>query len=1153
METIAVESAPCDLYPALRSVPSGDPSLKDTTLLCAASALCCCEVAPSFSKVHGDATAGSCCAAGAPAWLSATVTCALDVCVQVHPSLSPDGFADLLGGCHGVTVRKSKPHFVRVACHNAHNLCELHGGLFTLPLSPADLVATDVSTCSTCVKRATLPSEPSGQSARGRSVRSSTAGDADGGVMKWTTGGTAAAGCCTTEASSCIAEHLAISSAETTACVARSLPTVALLVRFPQRCRRALVLLRPLVIRHHKKNRLVYHASVRLVSESVQRAALTPCGDAAVLLADTFIHEAPLPTCESTRSGDASVTLVLRGSHLPLHDLEQRSGTLQPLLLHLGLRGASARQHVLRSLLRSRVTGVWYRLRLLAHSTSGAECCCPVVSELALYTSEGHTLVFEPIMGDTTHERLELAGSIDSSMTVIYTCTVGTHLLFSKLNECTAASSIEVSQRRNRAVGGALLVAPPCRFADQWRHSPWFARALALSTAPSAALSGALASGERGRRGHRNRTSSVLAMSHNRGVWLLRTGSQLYVASIPTSTGTMEKHGDAEAAFTTAVKLDSSYALHDAQYVVCGGHAGFLLLCRRIGARATQLCDPTSAMSPVTVTSAAGDRFVHCSRPQSSLQLLFLSLTGMGTATAASDGATSPLLLVPLISSSTLASLPLSFANPSSRLRFVCAVSAVDTPGSILATENLSDTLYAAISSSGDARYLWTVMVRLPSVWPSCTSLLQLCPGEYGGVAGGAGAATGGACRATSTLQWTAHALSALFPHACLMVGDDVVTAWRAAVQDTTASSLRRASPSSVADKEKAWLLETALEAALLELNYPYRHRATAAAAVSDVSLGRGPRADGTASYYPAGTIAFHDTLHALLHACFCGDAACTAGVVAVFAGFSTALRMNGLLVGYRDCPVDSDVGVVATMRVVAFLHGCALLLRHAIEDVAAMGDVSALLACVSHLNQTLASSAARKSPFVTTPTAWEVWTLLLQPLFDFVWGVVQAYGASTGVTAGLLEYCSPATRSMAHARKLWWPYEGNAVHDTKLSEAALLKAPGEVSPSTGPAPHLAAAVLSAEHGGAAPPSVPRTPVPAAVSLSPVAAAAAATSSYTNAELYEVVRRVFLMQGTSAALRLLDELQRHESTKAGVAEMAQMLEAMQRRLQGLHL
>ncbi|CAG9576334.1 conserved hypothetical protein [Leishmania major strain Friedlin] len=1152
METIAVETGPCDLYHALGSVPSSDSSRKDATLLCVASSACSCEAAPSANEAHDITAAGSSCGADAPAWLSATVTCTLDVLIQVHPSLSRGRFADLLGGCHGVTVRKSEPHFARLTCCNARGLCELPDGLITLPLSPADVVATDVSTCSTRVKAATFSSAWSGQSARGRSAQSSTVGGTGGLPMETAIASAAEANCCSADAVCCAPEYLAILSEMRSTRVARSLPTVALLVRFPQRCRRALVLLRPSVSRRHKKYRVSYHASLRVVSESVQRVALMPMGDAAVLLADAFVHDAALSACASTGDSGASATLVLRGSYLSLDDGEQQSGALQPLLLHLGLRGAPARQRVLRSLLRCRVTGAWYRLRFPARGASRAPCCRPVVSELVLYTSEGHMLVFGPFMTDGAHEALTLAGKEDPSMTVVYTCRVGTRLLFSKLDASAAAESIAVSQPRDYVCGGALLVAPPWGFADRWRHSPWIERALALATTPSVAVSGVLVSGEGSRRRRRHRPSSVLAMSPNRGVWLLRTDSHLCVASVPTGTGAVGEHGDAEPTLISAVKLNSSHALHDAQYVACGGHAGFLLLCRHRSVGAAEPWDMTSAMSPVTVTSAVGDRFVYCSRSQSPLQLLFLSLTAMGTtAAAAFDAAISPLLPVPLISSSILASLPPSFAHPSSRLRLVCAVSAADTPDSMVASENLSDTLYVAISSSGDARCAWTATVRLPSVWPSCTSLFQLCPNECSGVAGGAGTATGRACQAASTLQWTAHALSALFPHACLMAGGNEVSMWRAAVQGTTASSLGKASPSAVASEEES-PLETALEAVLLEVNYPYKHGTTSAAAAAalDVALGRGPHADGAALYYPAATVAFHDALHALLHACFCGEAASTAGAVAVVAGFSAALRMSGLLAGCRDCPDARGGGVVATRRMVAFLHGCAQLLLHAMEDVAAVGNVSALQACASHLAQTVEVGAARRTSSATTATAWKVWSLLLQPLFDFVWGVVQAYGVSAEVAAGLLEYCSPAVRSMVHARRHWWPDAGNAVHGRNPGNAAPLNVPEETPRTTGLAAHAVSAGLSAQHDGAAPPSEQHTSVPTAMSVSPAAAATASASSYTSAELYELVRRVFLAEGASAALGLLGELQRHDSTKAGMADMAQMLEAMQRRLQG---
>ncbi|GET89412.1 hypothetical protein, conserved [Leishmania tarentolae] len=1152
METIAVETSPCDLCQTPVCVPSGDPSLKDATLLCAASSACSCEAVPSANESYDAIAAGSSCAAGAPAWLSATVTCTLDVFIQVHSSLSRGGFADLLGRSHGVAVKKSQPHFARITCCNASNLCELNDGFITLPLSPSDVVATDVSTSSTHMNVVHLPGVWSNLIARGRKAKGSVVCGTGGPAMESATARAADAICCSTDALYCAPKYLSVSSEMRSACVARSLPTIALLVRCPKRCQRALLLLRPSVNKRHQTYRVSYHASLRFVSESVQRVALTPMGDAAVLLADRFIHDPSLSASASTGDQGAAATLVLRGSYLSLHDGEQQSGALQPLLLHLGLRGASARQRVLRSLLRCRVTGAWHRLRYPGRGASRSLCRCPLVSELVLYTNEGHALMFGPFMADKAHEALSGEIKEDASNACVYTCCIGTRLRFSKLDTSAAAESATVSRSCGSVCGGALLVAPPWRFSDQWRHSPWIERALALTTTPTDAVSGMLVSGTRSHCRHRRCASSVLAMSPNRSVWLIGTNSQLFVASVPTGVGAMRDHGDAELTLTSAVKLDSSYVIHDAQYVACGCHAGFLLLCRHNSARAAESCAMTSAMSPVTVTSAIGNRFIHCSHPRIPLQLLFLSLTGMGTAAAATTASNVlmlPLLPVPLISSSTTASLPPSFTHPSNRLHLVCAVSASDIPDSVVASQNLNDTLYVVISSSGDARCAWAATARLPSVWPSCTSLLQLWPHEWSGVAEGAGTATSGACRTASTLQWTAHALSALFPHTCLMVDGDEVSVWRAARQGVKAPFPRKTLPSVVSSEE--WPLETALEAALLELNYPYKHGTTSAAAAAalDVALGRGPHADGAALYYPAATVAFHDALHAVLRACFCGEEANTAGVAAVFAGFSAALRMSGLIARPRGCHDSCDDGIVATLRIVAFLHGCAQLLRHAIEDVAAVGNVSALQACASHLAQTLDASAARMSPSATTPTAWEVWGLLLQPLFDFVWGIVQACGVSADAAANLLEYCSPAVRSMAHTRGLWCPGGGNTLPDMKPDNAAPRQVPDAKLPTSGQEASGVPAGSLLQRDDATLPSGLRTSVPTTVPVSTGAVATAAASSYTTAELYEWVRRVFLMQGPSAALSLFHELQRNKSTQAAVAEMAQMLEAMQCQLQ----
>ncbi|KAG5501811.1 hypothetical protein JKF63_04080 [Porcisia hertigi] len=1149
MDTIAVEASPCDLHQAIGSVSSGDSSLKEATLLCVSSTVCYREVALSADELHTSPTAapGSCCAPCACAWLSATVTCTLDVFIHVHPSLSPHGFASLLGGCHGVTVRTSTPHFARITCDNVRNLCEMYDGLLTLPLSPADVLSRDVSTCSTHLKIAAPPGGLSGQRVRGRSVGVSTAPEADGAVRKSPVASRPAAGPRSTDAVSGTSESLVISAYEATAHVARNLPTVALLVRFPKRCRHALVLLRPSLGSRHKKYTLTYHASVRLVSESIQRVALTPHGDAVALLADTFIHDVSLSVRASTRGDDASAALVLHGGYLSLDEGEQRSSALQPLLLHIGLLGASAGQRVLRSLLRSRLTGAWYRLRFPANGANRSPFFCPVFSELVLYTSEGHALAFEPLMADAIEETPASTGKVNQCMTITYTCCVGAHLLSSRLDASASPASTAASLPCDGLRGGALLVAPPWHFTDQWQYSLWFAKALALTTASPAAFSTVLASGEGLRHRRRHRVSSVIAMSSNRRVWLLYKGSRLCVVTVPTGTSGVTDDGGGVPTLAATVPLDASYLIHDAQYVACGGHVGFLLLCRHSRMSAAEPWDIASEMRPATATSAVGDRFVHCSLPHSPVQLLFLSLSGMGAAAAAGAAAASnafmsPLLLVPLMPSSTLGSLLPSLAHPSSRLRFVCAVSMADTPVSNLETESLLDTIYVSISSSGCARGAWTGTARLPSVWSSCTSLLQLSLKEYSG-----------SFQGVLTLQWAAHTLSALFPHAALMRGDFLDTSWMATAAGAIPSSSRQASSSALIVEAKAQSLETALEAALLELRYPYVHSVCfAGTTASDVSLGRGGRPGGAALYYPRATVVFHDALDAFLHACVGEGETNSAGAVAIFAGFSAALRMSGLLHAPRDCRAARDGGggggVRATMRMVAFLHGCAQLLRCALEDVSAIGGVSALLACASHLTRTATPGKAPKSPSEMTPMAWEVWGLLLQPLFDFVWGVVRAYCVSAEVADDLLEYCSPAVQSMARTRRFLWSDTKNAFQDTKTRDASLLINPNDAS-------HRGGLSLASGFGGMAARQdraelltvVPHTPGPTAASPSS-ATAAAATSLYTSAELYGMVRRVFLMQGASAALHLVEELQRHSITNVDVSDMVQMLETMQHRL-----
>ncbi|KAK7201175.1 hypothetical protein NESM_000178900 [Novymonas esmeraldas] len=1062
MNTVAVVRSPCDLVRVCSAAPSGDASLTEASLLCV-PASACSEVAGGVPTAADAAAAGG---AGrranafsttSPAWLSVTLACTLDVILQLHPVTSPDGLAALLRRCRGVRVRRSAPHFAHIRCANTHELCAPHGGLTAIPLSPADVVGTSVSTCSTGA--ATLSSRSTQQ------VSGNAAGHDGSG---------AASRCHTTTAT----------KERTLAGVAQCLPTIAVLVRFPQRCRRALLLLRPSLVHRHERRTLAYVGSILPLSESVQHVALSPCGDAALLLGDAFVCSAP-PRADAPK--DRAATLLLHGGYVSL-----RSDELRPLLLHLELRGASARERVLHSLLRCRIAGAWCRLRLCDSVTTP---CGVVLTDLAVYTSAGHALVFEPV-ASAAHVEAEAAAA------VLYTCYIGAHLCSSARRRASAGAATVVAActRGATGAGGALLVAPPWRFADQWRHSHWLANVLSAVAVAAATVSPTALCEDSWQRHHRGRHAApaVLAMSTNRRVWLLSDGpspppqrrQRLSVATVPAGTAVGAGGDDARVLHTHVVELAPAHQLHDAQYVAGDGQAGFLLLCR---------CSIAGA--------ATGDRVVHGAAPSSAVRLLFLPLVALRSSAASLHGRLAPSLLpIPVTpSAATLASLPESFADPTSRLRLVCVASAT----------TMADTVYVTLGSSGAGRVAWTATVSLPSPWTACASwspspLPSLLPTQRGGV-----------CVSGAEKEWVTHALSAVFPTGCLMDNSD-------------------------GDAALAGPLEAALESALLRLGYPFQPvcaSAAAAAAELGVDGGDAARAAAVSSAYPPATVAFLDAVHALLRACCAGGAPNSAGVTAVFAGCGAALRMSGLLGRQREADVVrvggggdgvGGGGVAATSRGLALLHGFAQLLRHAVEDVAATGDVSAVLACVSHLTQTVAAPATRGRPRMP-PTAGEVWGLLLQPLFDFAWGVVHAYGAAAEVAAELLEYCSPATRAMADAGRLWWP-------DTR----------GRCRPGSSGPPDPAPA-SSGRFNGSSPPTAFVSPsatvaAPVPPSSLPLPAVAAA-ASYTSTELYEVVRRVLLMQGATAALRLVSELQQHKSTKVGAAEVAQMFEAMQRRLQ----
>ncbi|KPI85054.1 hypothetical protein ABL78_5892 [Leptomonas seymouri] len=1180
MEAIALEDSPCDQH-CVHSVSTSphDAEQKGRTLLNVSSSVCAEACGPSFVVKAS--------------WISVSVTSDFEVVVQVKQRTTDTNCTALcsqLAACHGVTVKKSAPHFASISCPNVQ---ELHGApcdMFSLPMTADRVIAKDVSTCSTIAY--SLPVRSMKAADRAREQPRAYAGAAnccgDAPVASKQVHGTHS-----TWMTHAHEEHANSSSpfpsvprelvtdretshsvkdiaAYQAAAAARELPTIALLLRSALGNGHALIVLRPAVRHRLHKYFLEYTASLWSVSENVRRVAISPNGDGVFALCDRFA-QMPLLT-EATTSGadeetEGETHLWLRGSYVHMAEGRETCWMLKRLLLHIGLRGSLAsRRRPLCSLLRSAVSGVWCRwgLRLAQHVHAHKELHAGV-TEVSMSTTEGHVLVFQPVLHGVglsvsfpdEGSNVPLASStaahdsvsLQRREPVVYTCCYGTRLSYSLLSGSTSSNTARSATRRAHS-SMSLCIAPPWSFAAQWRHSTWLRKA--LEAAGDNATEEAYSEHPRP---HHHRPPAVLATSPNRRVWLIRAGAHLSVVTVPSAEVKegAEQNSALSSCTAAAVKVGSGYTLHDAQFVQSGDHGGFLLLCRcrggdgRRGADGAAECmdGDGAVLAEASTHVAVQGRYVHGS-PASPLRVFFLSLLAMcppGAGACAHD----TLLPLPLRLSSRLASQTSSLLHPSHRLRFVCAADGGPTE----ALSGCSGLLYLVIASSGSPRRMLTAAAHVPSLSAWCrTHLLHQL-----GTAVRDDCCLGGPPRSSllsaRVRQWVMHALSAALPSAALTLGETRVDAM--AEEPHGPLSLPACSsftPGSLLPPA-ADPLEVSVEVALLHFNYPqsecfHRFR-DALSTFKDV---------------------LYFTLNAFVSvsAAQVDDAAAdiagegVACVTAVFAGFCAVLRRSGLL----DCVANNKsssrrggdgVGPLpATTSVLVLLHISAQLLKNALEDLCTAGHLSALLACASHLKQTVQPPLSHVADEGDVPggasrcTPSTVWRLLLQPLFDCVWGVAQDYGLAADVTGDLLLYCSPAVRAMAKTGLSWFAADQQPKSQPTITPGSVIaltkeeSARSAVAASSMAGPPLAATTI-ASAAQAVPSASPAT--------APENAATLATT-YTSAELYEMVRRVFLLHGAAAALQLVHQLRQNDSTRDGVTEMAELYGAVQQRLDAVY-
>jgi hypothetical protein len=1220
-----VIKSPCDQHCShLTSAASHGVTAKRHTCLTASSSTCSDAHGPSSTTVKAS-------------WLSVALTSDLEVVVQMRPyegshvhhfhsenaAAHKDILSSRLAACRGVKTTKSEPHFARVACANIRDLRSQQHGLLPLPLPAECVVAKDLSTRSTVSYpptvlrhngdgiRTTSPAQgqlrtpvPSTRCCNGVPAVSKEAGveDVIDTVLVGHERGQPSSPLPSLHAPT--QDHqsrhnAAAHSFEWTMGVACELPTIAVLIRTPQHTKRALLVLHPTVTcprkrGHRHKGILAYHASLWPVSESMQHVAVSPQGEDVFVVGGQFVRvvlpcNEPAGALAEKVKGD-ELHLILRGGYVNLADTAGTGGMLRPLLFHVGLHGSSARQRrACRSVMRGLVTGVWCRcgLWLIPLSSGAHHRSHRGVTEVVMYSTEGHALVFQPVhqaaaattqhtVSNPSHcdasagRRNEVASrpQLTQTVAVAYACCYGARLPYSLLSGCAAV----VTGQRSR-VSAPLLIAPPWRFVDQWCHSQWFRAALVSSTSgmDAAAISetadgNGAAYAELSRHRRRHTPSAVLAMSANRRVWLLGAGAYLSLVTVPSCVVADRSAGNDGTAVTATVSctaaaasLSTRYTLDDAQFVECGGHGGFLLLCRCRGS------DPRGdggggGLVPAAVTAphtTVTERYIHCV-PTCPVRVFFLSLLSMNApGVGAGLSASSSLFPLPVQWNAPSGSQGFlsTLLRPTQRLRFACAA-ALDDGESVLDVSVPS--VYVTIVGSGNPRHLWTASATIPTLSTWCnTHLLSAVCRE----AGESGGSTPHACPLPARVrQWTTHAFSAAFPHTTLTRSTRRI--------DTLAKVL--CNPSSSSSSCAGNSLERLVEVALL---YVDDSRCDPSHRVRDDVRGV--------------TDILHSTLEAFVGVATSGDACdavageCVACVTAVFAGFSAALCMSGLLSKAREEGTGAAAagtatllssaarqGCVApsaelptTLPVLRLLHRSAQLLQHALEGLCIIGHISALLACVSHLAQTRqtisqgsgdAVAVGHTTAAACTPRA--VWTLLLQPLFDLVWGVLQDYGLPASVTADVLLYCSPALRSMVRVGSSWFVAKDgmtkHVLHGTLTAASTSLTDKGSGCRSAGDSGAVImpeTKMVAERQSILATPVVSAQPSPPFVTTPP-SSSSPPTTAYSSSELYEVVQRVFLLQGAEAALRLVHQMRQHESTRDGVAEMAEVYEAMQQRL-----
>lgn len=1129
-----------------------------------------CSFAPHSGPVESGTSLCSAVAASTatppPPWLAATLTVELQVCLHFAISVPAD-----LRNCRGVSVKKSSPQYARVLCDNAQELTKSYGQFLSLPLRPQYIVSSDVSCRSNAntlsyyysTRKSTVNGRRAISVARVTSKLmqqsltqepKSGAGGLQGGSASPDAGEQENDNYLMSETcsnSQFLAGRVGVKNEDASPELASLLPTFAAIITSKERGGRALLVVRPSIAIVHQRSALVYHASLRLLSSSICLVQISQIGDVVLVLPEqltaTSENEAVVDLGSHSNDLDrlrqsstsAVAEIGMRGGYFPVEMEEDFPKTMYPLCLWalLSIQHRRDARDVAR-ILSSRI--VQFHCRPAAVRPvqpvneydiygggtgryDGAAAPQPGLLslgkfskveaaglEMVLRGSDGHVLVFRlcspplPPGLDGSQNRAFCTTFSFSGMLVYQCCYL------SRLFVVPPMHRDRGSHGGGRCRSVALLMAPPWSFSERWRHSNWFIEAVS-GAASLETQQGSRSSGTAAllpdRRSRRRKSSGlphrIVAMSPNGRLWLLQSSGvarsgeapSLYLAVIPTTSVGNEMSPNA---LQIPVMLESGVCLHDAHFIDTGEYAGFLLLCLR--------WPPADGGA---VPTSPG-RF-HYMRRKLPLEVFFMPLLS-GTVTAAR------LYFLPWFEEQRIwTGVPAAFFHSSCHLRFAATTtSARHPPMDTALFSPYHGDVYFAIASSAAPLHLVIGTATLPTL----DAMVDECIVSKLGVG-------------AETISDTTRAMSLAAFSAVLPFPFEVASGvqWSGGA----ANGLAASSTNVINGAGDRLSLEATMEIVLLRLSDPSFFQKYTSTAFFQM-LCRTIDAVVLILVAPPHPQALEE-----------GGALLTV----LFEGFTTALLSGGLfLAGGGDAEGAGPTS--PSFSPTLFCYYSTQILRRALDRVSSLGDMSVVLACLSHLAvpcsssssstaATAAAGGAASGAAETRDSLLGVWYRLLQPLFDAV--VSLSLTTTTTIERDLLVYCSPPMQEMLRIGRQWLngscreAIEAPAVATGKVRRDAV-SATDEISNGQPPMslhPPLADVVSQLLGSGATSSSSSHLP----------------SGDASQLKLRDVLRRVFLSHGSAAAVDLIHNLSAQEPNRPDLTELAMLYDSYHHRLSSM--